>query len=82
MQSAVQKNLAKNQRVVVYCVPGKKVLDDVPRSPADTDANVKIVNPYTAEFEAAQDWRKNTPEAGPASQIICRCRGSSASRME
>jgi len=51
--------------VVVYCVPGKKVLDDVPRSPEDTDANVKITNPYTAQFEASQAWRKEVPKAGP-----------------
>src|ERR1019366_9091610 len=36
----VQSTLTKNQRVVVYGIPGKKVLDDVPRSPEDTDANV------------------------------------------
>ena len=39
--------------MVVYCVPGKKVLNDVPRSPDNTDADVKIVNPYTPEFETA-----------------------------
>ena len=47
---------------MVYCVPGKKVLNDVPRSPANTDADVKIVNPYTPEFEASQDWRKTPPD--------------------
>ncbi len=66
VKSAVQKYLTKDAAVVIYCVPGKKELDDVPRSPADTDAAVKITNPYTPEFEAAQDWRKKTPEAGPA----------------
>ncbi|HVU48927.1 MAG TPA: pitrilysin family protein [Terracidiphilus sp.] len=65
-QAAAKKYLTKDSAVVVYCVPGKKVLDDVPRSPADTDANVKITNPYTAAFEESQEWRKNKPEAGPA----------------
>jgi zinc protease len=65
-KAAAVKYLSKDHAVVVYCVPGKKVLDDVPRSPADTDADVKLVNPYTPEFEAAQEWRKNKPEAGPA----------------
>ena len=46
-KAAAQKYLTKDSAVVVYCVPGKKVLDDVPRSPADTDADVKITNPYT-----------------------------------
>jgi zinc protease len=68
-KAAAQKYLTKDSAVVVYCVPGKKVLDDVPRSPADTDADVKITNPYTAEFEKAQDWRKNKPAAGTEAAI-------------
>ena len=59
-----EQTFAQNQRVVVLTVPGKKVTDDVPRSPEDTDANVKIVNPYTPEFEAQQDWRKTAPAPG------------------
>ena len=59
------KYLTKDSAVVVYCVPGKKVLNDVPRSPDDTDADVKIVNPYTEAFEAEQNWRKTPPAAGP-----------------
>lgn len=68
-RAAAQKYFAKDTAVVVYCVPGKKVLDDVPRSPADTDANVKIVNPYTPQFEAAQEWRKSKPAAGQAPEL-------------
>lgn len=64
-KAAAVKYMAKQAAVVVYCVPGKKVLDDVPRSPADTDANVKITNPYAPEFESSQEWRRNKPEAGP-----------------
>ena len=59
------KYFGKNQSVVVYCVPGKKVTEDVPRSPEDTDANVTVVPPYTPEFETAQNWRKEAPQAGP-----------------
>ena len=65
-KAAAAKYLTKTSAVVVYCVPGAKVLNDVPRSAADTDAEVKIVNPYTAEFETAQAWRKAVPVAGPA----------------
>lgn len=68
-KAAAVKYLSKDAAVVVYCVPGKKVLDDVPRSPADTDANVKLVNPYAADFEASQEWRKNTPAPGPAPML-------------
>jgi zinc protease len=64
-KAAAVKYLTKDSAVVVYCVPGKKVLDDVPQSPADTDAAVKITNPYTPEFETAQNWRKEVPKAGP-----------------
>jgi zinc protease len=69
VKAAAQKYLTKDAAVVVYCVPGKKVLDDVPRSPADTDADVKLVNPYTSEFEAAQEWRKTKPAADPAPKL-------------
>ena len=68
-KAAAIKYLTKESAVVVYCVPGKKVLDDVPRSPADTDADVKLVNPYTPEFETAQDWRKTQPQPGPAPEL-------------
>ena len=64
-KAAVNKYLTKDSAVVVYCVPGKKILDDVPRSPDNTDADVKITNPYTPEFEQAQSWRKTAPKAGP-----------------
>ena len=62
---AAAQRLTKDSAVVVYCVPGEKVLNDVPRSPENTDADVKIVNPYTADFEASQQWRKTPPAAGP-----------------
>ncbi|MGB6743055.1 MAG: pitrilysin family protein, partial [Terracidiphilus sp.] len=65
-QAAANKYLTKDSAVVVYCVPGKKILDDVPRSPDDTDADVKITNPYTPEFETSQEWRKDKPAPGPA----------------
>jgi zinc protease len=68
-KAAAQKYFSKDAAVVVSCVPGKKELEDVPRSPADTDANVKITNPYPPEFETAQDWRKTKPAAGPAPSI-------------
>ncbi len=68
-RQAGEKYFGKNQRVVVYCLPGKKVTEDVPRSPEDADADVKIVPPYTAEFETAQSWRKDKPEPGPQPRL-------------
>ena len=68
-KAAAAKYLTKDAAVVVYCVPGKKVLNDVPRSPENTDANVKIVDPYTPAFEASQAWRKTMPVAGPPVKV-------------
>ena len=62
---AAAKYFASDAAVIVSCVPGDKVLHDVPRSPDDTDANVQITNPYTADFEKGQEWRKTAPKAGP-----------------
>ncbi len=59
-----EQKFGNNQRVVVITVPGKKVTEEVPRSPEDTDASVKIVNPYKPDFEAQQDWRKTAPAPG------------------
>ena len=65
VQKVAQDVFGKNLRAVIYCTPGKKVTEDVPRSPEDTDANVKVVPPYSAEFETAQSWRKDAPKPGP-----------------
>lgn len=69
VQKFAQANLAQSQRVTVYGIPGKKVVDDVPRSPADTDASVKIQPEYSAEFDQAQAWRKNAPQPGPQPKL-------------
>jgi zinc protease len=65
IRSFCQTYLGHNQRVVVFGVPGKKIVDDVPRSPADTDANVKIQPEYSADFLKAQSWRDTPPKPGP-----------------
>jgi zinc protease len=65
IKDAATKYLNKNQAVVVTCVPGKKVVDDVPRSPENTDAEAKLTAPYAPDFEEQQNWRKAPPKAGP-----------------
>lgn len=65
VKSVGERIFGKNQSVVVYCVPGKKVTEDVPRSPENTDADVKVVPPYSEAFEKAQDWRMTVPKPGP-----------------
>ncbi len=69
VRAAAAKYLTKDSAVVVYCLPGKKVTEDVPRSPADTDANVKIEPTYSAAFETEQSWRKTPPPPGPMPAI-------------
>jgi zinc protease len=69
VQKAGQQSFGKSERVVVITVPGKKVTDDVPRSPEDTDANVKVTNPYRPEFETQQDWRKTPPTPGKEPEL-------------
>jgi zinc protease len=63
VQAVIQQQFGKNQRAVVYTVHGKKVVNDVPRSPSEADAAVKVKEPYTKEFESAQSWRKTAPSA-------------------
>jgi zinc protease len=70
VQKVAEDTLGKDHRVVVYGIPGKKVLDDVPRSPEDTDANVKINPEHTPEFEAAQAWRSTPPKPGPQPALV------------
>ena len=65
VRKLAQTDLLDTKSVVVTTVQGEKVMHDVPRSPVDTDANVKAENPYPASFETAQDWRKTPPSAGP-----------------
>ncbi len=70
VQKVAQATLGKDQRVVVYGIPGKKVLNDVPRSPEDTDANVVIKPQHPPEFEAAQAWRATPPPPGPERPLV------------
>ena len=70
VQSVASSTLGKDQRVVVYGVPGKKVLDDVARSPDDTDAAVTISPEHSAQFEQAQNWRATAPKPGPEHPLV------------
>jgi zinc protease len=67
VKAAAGKYLSSSSAVVITCLPGNKELHDVPRSPADTDAGVKLDDAYSAAFESSQAWRKTQPPAGPDS---------------
>jgi len=69
VQQVAKSVFGKNQRVVVLCQKGEKVTAEVPRSPDNTDADVKVVPPYSAEFETAQEWRKDAPQPGPEGKL-------------
>jgi zinc protease len=58
--------LPKNARVVVYGVPGKKVLDDVPKTPADQEAKEEPAKSTAPE----QAWRAKPPVPGPAPKLV------------
>jgi len=65
VKSFAASDLGTQQSVVIYGVAGKKVVNDVPRSPDNTDADVKIKPEYSAAFDASQAWRKTPPPPGP-----------------
>jgi zinc protease len=65
IQQYVASTLGAGQRVVVYAVPGQKSVEDVPRSPAGTDKDVKILPEHTTEFERQEAWREHPPQPGP-----------------
>ncbi|HEV3152092.1 MAG TPA: pitrilysin family protein, partial [Acidobacteriaceae bacterium] len=69
VRKLAQADLVDAKSVVVTTVQGEKVTHDVPRSPADTDATVKVENPYPSSFETEQDWRKSAPAPGPLPQV-------------
>ncbi len=64
-RAAATQLLNKQQAVVITTIPGAKVLHDVPRSPENTDADVKLTPAYTQAFEDSQNFRKTAPAAGP-----------------
>jgi zinc protease len=70
VQAVAARTLGPGQRIVVYGVPGKKVLEDVPRAAADTDAAVQITPEHSAQFEQAQAWRATAPAPGPQRALV------------
>ncbi|MBD0373113.1 MAG: insulinase family protein [Pyrinomonadaceae bacterium] len=64
IQKIAQDKLAKNSRVVVYGVPGKKVVDDVPKT---TEAEKE--EPVMGANIPGQEWRKQQPGVGASSSL-------------
>jgi zinc protease len=57
LRDAANRILPPHARAVLYCVPGEKVINDVPRS-------TPPANP-PAPQRTAKDWRATQPAAGP-----------------
>ncbi len=64
LQTVAQTRLSRQSRVVVYGVPGKKAINDVPKS-THTPAAAQAAS----ATDAGQEWRKQTPAPGPASPL-------------
>jgi zinc protease len=54
--------------VTVYGVPGKKVIDDPPRTKAEQESESKETSTVAGTMPD-EPWRKNVPGAGPASAL-------------
>jgi zinc protease len=67
LKQAARRELSPGHRVVVYGVPGEKVIHDVPRMP-DEAVNLSG-GPGAAVERAEESWRKEAPQAGPASKL-------------
>jgi zinc protease len=70
LKLVAQKKLTRQSRVLIHAVPGKKVIEDVPRA-AQTgakDAGAPAA-PAPPVEKAEEDWRKKPPAPGPASQL-------------
>jgi zinc protease len=65
IQKLAQDKLSRNSRVVVYGVPGKKVIDDVPKT---TEQEKEV--PVTGANIPGQEWRKQQPGVGTASSLL------------
>lgn len=63
IQRIARDELTRTSRVVVYGVPGKKVVDDVPKTTEEeASAETSAPNP-------SQDWRKTQPAAAGALRL-------------
>jgi len=68
LKRVAQEQLKTNARVVIYGVPGKKVIDDPPRTKEEEEKEAKETSTVAAN-ENDEPWRANPPQPGPASHI-------------
>jgi len=68
LRKTAQQYLTTNARVVVEGVPGKKVIDDPPRTKAEEEQESKE-QVAIAGTMPDESWRAKAPGAGPASKL-------------
>lgn len=66
LKRVADEELKKTARVVVYGIPGKKVIDDPPRTKEEQEQPTKSTVASTMPDEP---WRAKPPAAGPASHL-------------
>ncbi len=62
LKNVAEKYLQNSSRVVVYAVPGKKVLDDVPQTTKEKEKPEE--SPGSEKTASAEPWRKEAPKPG------------------
>ena len=65
VQKIAQEKLGKDSRVVVYGVPGKKVIDDVPKTTEEEKDSAQA----SGNSAQGQEWRAQPPQVGVASSL-------------
>ncbi len=71
LKKRAASELLASDRVVVYGVPGKKILNDVPKAAPSEEAQEKATQPpESAANASAESWRDKAPSAGPAPKLV------------
>ena len=68
LKRVAQQTLKPNQSVVVYGVPGKKVIDDPAPTKAEAEKETKEAS-TVANTMPDEPWRATTPKPGPLSHL-------------
>jgi len=66
LKSTADKYLQDSSRVVIYAVPGKKVIDDVAQTSADKE---KEATAAPSSIVADEAWRNTPPKPGPEPKL-------------
>ncbi len=68
LKRVADEMLAPSRSVVVYGVPGKKVVDDPPRTKEEEEQEAKQASTVAGSMPD-ESWRANPPQPGPLSQL-------------